>query len=1293
MSVMNYKEYMDNLNAIFDAYGELIYLCNNFDTSRINDLFINIIQNYDYHTNGTNIIHINENEQKELIKTIIDTKEYTEMLEFVKIIFNKIIKKCNLFEKKIKSFKDNYIENNKENLGDDEKLIDDNLKSQLNTYYFNLKDLCRELKNITKTTKTTKTSNVTFNIVPITTTNTIITTGLYKLFKMMIKSLQVIDSYEDDISVKDTIAIKANFNIILKNLIENFNKNIQSNKDNIQELITKIKEDIPAEHQGEEDEEDEVEVEEEEDEEEEKDEVEEEEEKDDEKAEKKKDKKKGNSKEEEDEEEEEDEDKKKDDEDEEKDKKKDDERVFNFEYQSNSCYVHTALQLIIDNEDLCTEITKFMNKNPYDGQEDGRGSAKYPLQLLSNIIKFYNENKTEIGGEKIKSYKEISEPLRDYLLNKMQGDFPEKKMGDPYDVFNYIINILKELNVPKNDTYDFNFIYKIKKNGNSNWENDQSTKMEAPALHLQLKNNDENKNITLQDLIDLNTEERTPEDLTVYNKTDLIKSYFKQPMKKDLVILIERNKQTTKGTMKTTSFSNKDVLLSEIITLKTLKNKDDENHMDVNYKLKGFANFHSGHYVYYKLLSNNKWVKLNDLGTTMNGEFIDISNLPTDGGTMYYYKKMDDNTLVPKVPPIIPQKQPEISLLSWNLHYSIFKRNDNDSAYENNNSNYKERRDTITNLLITGNYDIICLQETKDINELQEKYKVINNVESLNLASIFYNNERFVEISTEYHYHKKIYSKKDSDLIFSNKDITKDDIYWRPIIKTILEDNETNEQFMIINIWGIHINNIKQSQQIIDFLKNITKESNIRIIICGDMNEFSIIKNLELNSYAFDKFIVMNVTHTCCFDEDEIKGDIKENIKINETSFTMMLDNNPDTTNFPLVTIGDKNTYSDHLSVNYKFTLKSPGAKAAQGKAAPVKPAKPGAQGKAAPAKPVPGAPVKPGAPAKPAPGAQGKAAPVKPANQDAEEFTNFNFDDFIINYSWKTEAKFNMQHPDFYTTLIAKANNKMENTRFYLTNGTNYLLEHGWAGTNSAITAISDDFFIVKNYQPIYHIGHLGNKKFLFDRAGKDLLTTNTELDKLIRDNSLKFVEATKYTGATFYIPSDENFKWNTELSWPVGQSETKIKTNFKQYNIQGVYHLKGWAFRQEKYYVNDNGTKLLIEESIEYKKLVTAYYKAILDHFFEFVKNEKAGTMSILHLCQVPGEQFRATDITKNLFVYTIYIYIFSNRKQLEPMKDKFKISIDHDKLTLSKKYYDEYVSFQNKVLNEFLLEPNIL
>ena len=49
-----YKKYIDELTAILDASSEIIFLCNNFDITRIQDLFINIIENYNYYEQGKN---------------------------------------------------------------------------------------------------------------------------------------------------------------------------------------------------------------------------------------------------------------------------------------------------------------------------------------------------------------------------------------------------------------------------------------------------------------------------------------------------------------------------------------------------------------------------------------------------------------------------------------------------------------------------------------------------------------------------------------------------------------------------------------------------------------------------------------------------------------------------------------------------------------------------------------------------------------------------------------------------------------------------------------------------------------------------------------------------------------------------------------------------------------------------------------------------------------------------------------------------------------------------------------
>ena len=55
-----YKIYIDELTAIFDASNEIKYLCNNFDITRIHNLFINIIETYNYYEDGKNKISITD---------------------------------------------------------------------------------------------------------------------------------------------------------------------------------------------------------------------------------------------------------------------------------------------------------------------------------------------------------------------------------------------------------------------------------------------------------------------------------------------------------------------------------------------------------------------------------------------------------------------------------------------------------------------------------------------------------------------------------------------------------------------------------------------------------------------------------------------------------------------------------------------------------------------------------------------------------------------------------------------------------------------------------------------------------------------------------------------------------------------------------------------------------------------------------------------------------------------------------------------------------------------------------
>ena len=191
MGLGKYKDYTDDLTTLFDAYGEVIYLCNNFDITRIYSLFINIIQNYDYNIDGIGGITITEGKDlNDLSKKISDTDEYKEMKEYIDENFDKIITKCKNFLNKTERFKQKYIDTDV--IDDDDKLIKDSFKSQQSTFIFNLKDIKRELNKIEKIKKINETNinklkAVSFNIYPITMNSTIYSLGLYKVVKKYIK--------------------------------------------------------------------------------------------------------------------------------------------------------------------------------------------------------------------------------------------------------------------------------------------------------------------------------------------------------------------------------------------------------------------------------------------------------------------------------------------------------------------------------------------------------------------------------------------------------------------------------------------------------------------------------------------------------------------------------------------------------------------------------------------------------------------------------------------------------------------------------------------------------------------------------------------------------------------------------------------------------------------------------------------------------------------------------------------------------------------------------------------------
>jgi hypothetical protein len=241
--VGNYKKYIDELTAIFDASNEIIYLCNNFDITRIHNLFINIIETYNYYEDGKNKI----SDTDLLSEEISESPEYQKMKEYIDNNFKKIQDKwvCFLLIK-LDSLKT--ILNNIDPTDDnDDELIKDNFKSQYKTIRINLEDIERELGKIKTITefeiKAIKEDDIQFDIYPITKNSMIFKSNFYGWSKMIFKNLQIINSDESEVIDEELEKNKKNFFKLYKNLIEKFNKNtIEAKEREMKDIIEALKE-------------------------------------------------------------------------------------------------------------------------------------------------------------------------------------------------------------------------------------------------------------------------------------------------------------------------------------------------------------------------------------------------------------------------------------------------------------------------------------------------------------------------------------------------------------------------------------------------------------------------------------------------------------------------------------------------------------------------------------------------------------------------------------------------------------------------------------------------------------------------------------------------------------------------------------------------------------------------------------------------------------------------------------------------------------------------------------------
>ena len=230
-----YKKYIDELTAILDASSEIIFLCNNFDITRIQDLFINIIENYNYYEEGKN-----ETSKTELLgDEISGSAEYIKMKEYIDTNFKNIQEKCDCFTIKLKGFITHNLPDIDDTQDGDDGLIRDNFKSQYKTIRINLEDIERELNKIKQISvlekKAIKDDDIKFNIFPITKSNMMFSSGLYSSFKMIFKNLQIINSNENEITEEELEEINNDLKKLYINLIDKFN----IDPINAQELVLK----------------------------------------------------------------------------------------------------------------------------------------------------------------------------------------------------------------------------------------------------------------------------------------------------------------------------------------------------------------------------------------------------------------------------------------------------------------------------------------------------------------------------------------------------------------------------------------------------------------------------------------------------------------------------------------------------------------------------------------------------------------------------------------------------------------------------------------------------------------------------------------------------------------------------------------------------------------------------------------------------------------------------------------------------------------------------------------------
>ena len=205
---------LKTLRIIYYAFNELIYLCDNFDINKINNLLINIIENSDFLINddekgGLSNKYSDMRDDDKLSEHIIASEEYVNMIDYMNYNFELINEKYNEYQLKISNFVDEYLEYIK-NTEDDVDTVE-KIKAEYKIVISNLEELQQKFTEIHNNMEADiiTIQGIKINVVLITNNSIIYNIISYKPLKLFLyKNLHVINSDAYQITNSDIIEFK-----------------------------------------------------------------------------------------------------------------------------------------------------------------------------------------------------------------------------------------------------------------------------------------------------------------------------------------------------------------------------------------------------------------------------------------------------------------------------------------------------------------------------------------------------------------------------------------------------------------------------------------------------------------------------------------------------------------------------------------------------------------------------------------------------------------------------------------------------------------------------------------------------------------------------------------------------------------------------------------------------------------------------------------------------------------------------------------------------------------------------